>query len=370
MGTRPNLEYTGQATSEILAHVDTQSDFSLLRGLEWGIQAKARALGGEDKLTDEERLVLAVLALEREVNNGGYRQFFWNSSRRFTPTIVASLYRIDCERTAVLTAKAITALGLSAVTVQAVEEEIQRENEARNAQLTMYDREFYTFNETTEKLLRFAMVERAKIQVPRTDDYPRIPTKTPRAPKDSLFRSLTVRALVEKGKWRPGFEEARTAAREAATDREVAATEADIEAAATLFAFQQAVRRKDLEAAASLAGPSQELMGTNGFHVIENRKWVEELIAAGLVEEADAASLNYLHWLSGRKLDAEKAAKKVLFWAGLVRENRNVLSNSARYFVEHCPEVDLDNLPAPRLILPAKELYAKMKPPQIEVGDE
>jgi hypothetical protein len=105
---------------------------------------------------------------------------------------------------------------------------IQREDEARNAQLDVCDREFYTFNEITEKLLRFVVVEQARIDVPRTENYPRIPTKTPRTPKDSLFTSLTVRALAEKGQWRPGLDEARTAAREVATGKEVAATEADI----------------------------------------------------------------------------------------------------------------------------------------------
>jgi hypothetical protein len=370
MRKRPNLEYTGQTTAEILAHLDTHSEFSLLSAFRWGIQAKGRALGGEDKLTDEERLVLAVLALESEVNNGGYRQFFWNSSRRFTPTIVASLLRIDCERTAALTAKAISALGLSTVTVQAVEQEIQREDEGRDAQLDVCDREFYTFHETTEKLLRFVVVEQAKNQVPRTEDYPRMPTKKPPAPRDSLFSSLVVRALVEKGKWKPGLDEARAAALEVAAAREVAASEADIEAATTLFAFQQAVRRKDLAAARSLAGPALELMGANGSHVIEHRKWVQELIAARLIEEADAVSVDYLQWLSCGKLAAEQAEKKLRFWAELVRDNRGVLPESVQYFAKHCSKVDLNNLPAPRLILPAKEMYAKMKPPRIEAADE
>jgi hypothetical protein len=103
-------------------------------------------------------------------------------------------------------------LGLSAVTVQAVEREIQREDEARDAQLNVFDREFYTFNETTDKLLRFVVEQQAKIDVPRTEDYPRMPTRTPPTPKDTLLRSLTVRALAEKDQWRPGLDEARVAA--------------------------------------------------------------------------------------------------------------------------------------------------------------
>jgi hypothetical protein len=67
MEKRPRFEYTGQSSDEILAHVETHSVFSVLAGLQWYIQAKARAAGGEDKLTDEERVFLAVLALISEV---------------------------------------------------------------------------------------------------------------------------------------------------------------------------------------------------------------------------------------------------------------------------------------------------------------
>lgn len=75
------------------------------------------------------------LLMISEVNNGGNYQFFWNSSRRFTPIIVDSLRRIECERTAGLTQKAIAALGLRKLSLTAITEEIQRENPERNARL-------------------------------------------------------------------------------------------------------------------------------------------------------------------------------------------------------------------------------------------
>ena len=84
------LEYEGQTTSELMACKNTHRIDSILCAFEWGIQAKSKP-EGEDALTDEERLVLAVMALTREVNNGGYHQFFVNSSSRFAPTIVDSL---------------------------------------------------------------------------------------------------------------------------------------------------------------------------------------------------------------------------------------------------------------------------------------
>ena len=60
-------------------------------------------------LTGVERAVLAVEALEREVNNGGYAQFFSNSSSEFSPYIVAALNQIGCPVTATTTQDAINA---------------------------------------------------------------------------------------------------------------------------------------------------------------------------------------------------------------------------------------------------------------------
>lgn len=105
----PWLDYAGQTTSELIACKNTHSIASLLCAFEWGIQAKVGP-GGEEELTKDERLVLAVMALQREVNNGGYSQFFTNSSRRFVPIIVDSLRRIGCVRTGPITTRAITAL--------------------------------------------------------------------------------------------------------------------------------------------------------------------------------------------------------------------------------------------------------------------
>jgi hypothetical protein len=55
--------------------------------------------------------ILAVEALEREVNNGGYSQFFTNSSGEFAPEIVDSLNRIGCPVTAGITVDALGAIG-------------------------------------------------------------------------------------------------------------------------------------------------------------------------------------------------------------------------------------------------------------------
>lgn len=187
MEKRPRLQYSGESSDEILAHVETHSVFSVLGSLRWCIEAKARALGDEHKLSDEERVFLAVMALISEANNGGYRQFFWNSSRRYAPIIVSSLKRIQCERTAELTQMAVASLHLKEITVERITEEIQRDNLERNAELEALSREFYSLREATQQLLRFVLAERARIQAPRTEDYPRFPSRKESTPDDRLI---------------------------------------------------------------------------------------------------------------------------------------------------------------------------------------
>jgi len=67
---------------------------------------------GPAKITGVELMVLSVLALEREVSNGGYDQFFRNSSRRFAPMIVNHLVTIGCPAIADITQEALDSLDL------------------------------------------------------------------------------------------------------------------------------------------------------------------------------------------------------------------------------------------------------------------
>ena len=53
-----------------------------------------------------------IEAMEREVNNGGYAQFFVNSSKHFAPYIVQALQTIGCTEDAALAASAIAELRL------------------------------------------------------------------------------------------------------------------------------------------------------------------------------------------------------------------------------------------------------------------
>ena len=115
--TKPWLDYNGETTAELLACKKTHRIDSILCALEWGIQGTEE----KRKLTAEERVVLSIMALDREVMNGGFDQFFRNSSRKHAPIIVKSLETVGSLRTAALAAKAIGALKLDRVTRKAVD---------------------------------------------------------------------------------------------------------------------------------------------------------------------------------------------------------------------------------------------------------
>lgn len=97
--------YDGQSTDELIALEGKFRIDSIVLAFE-------AALDGKDELSTAERVVLSVEAIEREVNNGGFNQFFVNSSRDFAPFIVESFNLIGCPQTAQLCQGAIDLLGV------------------------------------------------------------------------------------------------------------------------------------------------------------------------------------------------------------------------------------------------------------------
>ena len=68
------------------------------------------ALMSEADMSSAEKVVLAVEAMEREVNNGGFEQLFSNSSNEFAPVLVSALERIGTMRTAEIARRAVKAI--------------------------------------------------------------------------------------------------------------------------------------------------------------------------------------------------------------------------------------------------------------------
>ncbi|MGH7924895.1 MAG: DMP19 family protein, partial [Candidatus Binatus sp.] len=79
------------------------------------------ARAGKSSLNVKEQIILAIEGLEREVNNGGYSLFFTNLSRQFAPMIVQALVQIGCPRNAKIAQRAIDALHVPSLTVEAID---------------------------------------------------------------------------------------------------------------------------------------------------------------------------------------------------------------------------------------------------------
>jgi uncharacterized protein DUF4375 len=100
--------YSGESLDNLLALTATHRVDSIVLAIEQALQQRPEEL---TELSEAELTVLAVEALEREVNNGGYHQFFFNTPE-FAPFVVDALRRIACPETADISAKALSLLGL------------------------------------------------------------------------------------------------------------------------------------------------------------------------------------------------------------------------------------------------------------------
>lgn len=97
--------YDGQSTNELIALEEQFRIDSIVLAFEIALDEKR-------ELSVAERVILSVEAIEREVNNGGFNQFFVNSSHKFAPYIVESFRSIGCPQTAELCQKAIDLLNV------------------------------------------------------------------------------------------------------------------------------------------------------------------------------------------------------------------------------------------------------------------
>ena len=110
--------------------------------------------------------MLAVEALEREVNNGGFVQFFTNSSGEYASIIVNSLLRIGCQETANITSGAINALGIEDFSPESLEAALESENEERDEQLDECDGLYCgTGEDIAGQLFEFVRANKDSIQL-------------------------------------------------------------------------------------------------------------------------------------------------------------------------------------------------------------
>jgi hypothetical protein len=335
----PWLEYTGQTTPEVLACKSTHRIASLLCAFEWGIQAKIGP-GGEEELTSNERVVLALMALQREVNNGGYSQFFTNNSRRFVGVIVECLEHVGCVATAAITERAIRALNVDRLSAESVSEAALNADHDMNRVLDGLDQEYYKLDEIELQLFKFIEDHQNNIQLTKG-------TKPPfelKLSKPSRASTLYVYLTFAKFAKLRGdtIEELREPAREVAKRKSIEVTEAEVDAALTLYLFRCSLRADDTAACETLARQAFNLMRDDTQHCILHREWVLRLIRDGRLDLADASTLYYLEYLESCDRSARKTQSTIRFWAVVLQEHRAVLPKSLAFFEKAFPELDLN----------------------------
>ena len=158
-------EYGGQSLDELISMETTYRIDSLVLAIEAALNQKVAAHDAE-ALSPEERVILVVEALEREVNNGGYDQFFCNSGV-YAGEIEAALRTIGCPTQAAIANRAIAALKIKgSVLPEAVEAAIYAEDEGRDEALGALDDKFYACEEPiADRLFAFVKANRAQIRL-------------------------------------------------------------------------------------------------------------------------------------------------------------------------------------------------------------
>lgn len=163
--------YTGQTADALIALASSHRIDSIVLAFEQAIQSRVPP-GDRDALadlTDAELTVLAVEAMEREVNNGGYHQFFLNTPE-FAPPLLAALERIGCPGTAAISADAIALIGLhTPFTAEQVEAALRADHGGRLIE-TLSDKcdgRYYESGEPiADRLFEYIGAHRADIRIP------------------------------------------------------------------------------------------------------------------------------------------------------------------------------------------------------------
>jgi len=156
--------YSGQTTDELIALQSVYRTDSIVLAFEQALDQKAYRVGSFN-LSNEEIIVLAIESLEREVNSGGYDQYFINSSREYAAIIVDSLNKIGSKEGANITQTAIDILNIEGViTEEKIEEIMGSYSDERRNLLSKCDEMYFTeVGDLSENLFEYILANREKI---------------------------------------------------------------------------------------------------------------------------------------------------------------------------------------------------------------
>ena len=108
-----------------------------------------------DRLTESQKIVLIVENLEREINNGGFNQFFFNSGGQFAHETITALRTIKAFKTADIVSKSISAWPNQKVPKDWSERQELVDEISDQADIVWNecDKEFYKYQDNIVKLL-------------------------------------------------------------------------------------------------------------------------------------------------------------------------------------------------------------------------
>ena len=158
----------GKTTVEILAHESDDKKQHVLSALIWRIGQKIEERGW-DHLTDTERRLVAVQALEAEVYDGGFDQYFFNSTGDDAEVALAGLKEMGSSASAPLLERAMAVFpGGKPPTDRQKRWKVM--DEIRSSSKPVWnkcDDEFYDSKENLSELsLSYAKKNRAQIILP------------------------------------------------------------------------------------------------------------------------------------------------------------------------------------------------------------
>jgi hypothetical protein len=156
--------YSGQTTDELISLEREFRTDSIVLAFEQALDQKAYKTGTSN-LSNAEIVVLAIESLEREVNNGGYDQYFTNSSKEYVSVIIDSLRKIGSEEAVKITQEAIDTLKMKGgITEEKIDAIMNEENDERAGRLGKCDVQYYQqVGDLSEKLFAFICANREKI---------------------------------------------------------------------------------------------------------------------------------------------------------------------------------------------------------------
>lgn len=111
--------------------------------------------GGFEALNDKELAIYTIWWLEAEVNNGGFYQYFWNSTGDHAEVALNSLDKIGATRTASLLRQAMDIAfgGVPPTSRLDRQNKLEVDEDAKMDKLGELDSEFYRYSEDFYKML-------------------------------------------------------------------------------------------------------------------------------------------------------------------------------------------------------------------------